>query len=134
MNNDNIISNQTIYYNECGVCLDKKYLSKTNCNHHFCISCIVKVSKCPLCRTNFIFPKLFKELKINFIKQENKKLLEIKNLFDILPNYIEQNNNNNIEYRFTNSNSNSNLFVDYVYLDSEERRRFAQTSHEYLIN
>eukprot|EP00959_Pyramimonas_sp_CCMP1952_P109925 2299344-Pyramimonas_sp.AAC.1 len=25
------------------------------------------------------------------------------------------------------------LFVDYVYLDSEERKRFAQSSHEYLI-
>lgn len=26
------------------------------------------------------------------------------------------------------------LFVDYVYLDTEERRRFAQQSHEYLID
>ena len=25
------------------------------------------------------------------------------------------------------------LFVDYIYLDTEERRRFAQSSHEYLI-
>ena len=25
------------------------------------------------------------------------------------------------------------LYVDYIYLDTEERRRFAQTSHEYLI-
>ena len=27
----------------------------------------------------------------------------------------------------------ASLFVDYVYLDTEERRRFAQVSHEYLI-
>jgi len=27
----------------------------------------------------------------------------------------------------------ANLLVDYVYLDSEERKRFAQASHEYLI-
>lgn len=27
----------------------------------------------------------------------------------------------------------ASLYVDYVYLDSEERRRFAQNSHEYLI-
>ena len=27
----------------------------------------------------------------------------------------------------------ASLFVDYVYLDTEERRRFAQQSHEYLI-
>ena len=27
----------------------------------------------------------------------------------------------------------SNLWVDYIYLDTDERRRFAQQSHEYLI-
>lgn len=27
----------------------------------------------------------------------------------------------------------TSLFVDYIYLDTEERRRFAQVSHEYLI-
>jgi len=31
-----------------------------------------------------------------------------------------------------NADSNE-LWVDYVYLDTDERRRFAQTSHEYLI-
>ena len=29
--------------------------------------------------------------------------------------------------------SNTTLLVNYVYLDSEERKRFAQASHEYLI-
>ena len=29
--------------------------------------------------------------------------------------------------------ANSSLLVDYIYLDSEERKRFAQASHEYLI-
>jgi hypothetical protein len=29
--------------------------------------------------------------------------------------------------------SDSHLLIDYVYLDSEERKRFAQASHEYLI-
>jgi hypothetical protein len=28
----------------------------------------------------------------------------------------------------------ASLYVDYVYLDTEERRRFAQVSHEYLIS
>ena len=27
----------------------------------------------------------------------------------------------------------SETYVDYVYLDTDERRRFAQVSHEYLI-
>jgi hypothetical protein len=29
--------------------------------------------------------------------------------------------------------SNTGLWVDYIYLDTDERRRFAQQSHEYLI-
>jgi hypothetical protein len=29
--------------------------------------------------------------------------------------------------------SNASLWVDYIYLDTDERRRFAQVSHEYLI-
>jgi len=29
--------------------------------------------------------------------------------------------------------SSTNLWVDYIYLDTDERRRFAQVSHEYLI-
>lgn len=29
--------------------------------------------------------------------------------------------------------SNAKLYVDYIYLDTDERRRFAQISHEYLI-
>ena len=33
----------------------------------------------------------------------------------------------------TGSLSNCSLWVDYIYLDTDERRRFAQVSHEYLI-
>ena len=31
------------------------------------------------------------------------------------------------------ANTVNNLWVDYIYLDTDERRRFAQVSHEYLI-
>ena len=31
------------------------------------------------------------------------------------------------------SNSSVKIFADYIYLDTDERRRFAQVSHEYLI-
>jgi hypothetical protein len=34
---------------------------------------------------------------------------------------------------FNSAMSNTSLLVDYIYLDSEERKRFAQASHEYLI-
>jgi hypothetical protein len=33
----------------------------------------------------------------------------------------------------TPSLSSASLYVDYIYLDTDERRRFAQVSHEYLI-
>tara|TARA_Y100000590_G_scaffold421974_2_gene526186 strand:+ start:1218 stop:2861 length:1644 start_codon:yes stop_codon:yes gene_type:complete len=32
-----------------------------------------------------------------------------------------------------NANSTAELWCDYIYLDTDERRRFAQVSHEYLI-
>jgi hypothetical protein len=32
------------------------------------------------------------------------------------------------------ANPVNNLWVDYIYLDTDERRRFAQVSHEYLID
>jgi len=37
------------------------------------------------------------------------------------------------EARLQSSLAAASLYVDYVYLDTEERRRFAQQSHEYLI-
>ena len=33
----------------------------------------------------------------------------------------------------TLSSGDVKLWVDYIYLDTDERRRFAQVSHEYLI-
>ena len=33
----------------------------------------------------------------------------------------------------TTSTPDIKMYVDYIYLDTDERRRFAQTSHEYLI-
>jgi hypothetical protein len=40
---------------------------------------------------------------------------------------------NNIVYTTTPSTLDMKLWVDYIYLDTDERRRFAQVSHEYLI-
>jgi len=41
-------------------------------------------------------------------------------------------NNSGLSFSLPSLKSAS-IFVDYVYLDTDERRRFAQTSHEYLI-
>jgi len=39
----------------------------------------------------------------------------------------------NIQVKYGINIVSAQLFVDYVYLDSDERRRFAQSTHEYLI-
>ena len=38
-----------------------------------------------------------------------------------------------ITFASVNSVSDAQLWADYIYLDTDERRRFAQVSHEYLI-
>ena len=40
--------------------------------------------------------------------------------------------NHNLNEAFGGTSTNT-LFCDYIYLDTDERRRFAQVSHEYLI-
>jgi hypothetical protein len=50
--------NQTKYnqeLQECGVCMDEKYVAIYNCNcskKHICPSCFLEVCACPMCRKN----------------------------------------------------------------------------------
>jgi hypothetical protein len=73
--------------------------------------------------------------------QEITLNVKFRNLEQV--SYIE--NNETILYNNTNVYLNevptefniditANLLIDYIYLDSSERRRFAQSSHEYLID
>ena len=39
----------------------------------------------------------------------------------------------NVKFGTLPANANVCMWCDYIYLDTDERRRFAQTSHEYLI-
>ena len=78
----------------------------------------------------------YHEVKIN-IEYESEKLMkdtntanftfeeETKATFD-----PTQNNNN---FNGTITLDKATLWVDYIFLDTDERRRFAQLSHEYLI-
>jgi len=58
---------------------------------------------------------------------------------DVRVTLIYNSHTNCINYKgttapaLTNLMADSYLLIDYVYLDSEERKRFAQASHEYLI-
>lgn len=47
--------------------------------------------------------------------------------------FVTQGNVSYLNFNSTSLFNNVQLLIDYVYLDSEERRRFAQVSHEYLI-
>jgi hypothetical protein len=61
----------------------------------------------------------YHEVKINIEFNDKSKCVDP---FQYLHNY------NNIP-----DIKDSKLYVDYIYLDTDERRRFAQSSHEYLI-
>ena len=63
----------------------------------------------------------YHEVKINI------EFEELKNLF------IAQTANSQNLVQATGSLQNTSLWVDYIFLDTDERRRFAQLSHEYLI-
>jgi len=61
--------------------------------------------------------------------------LRMKKLSDLC--YVQDTNElldiANIQSKYNINIISAKLFIDYIFLDSDERRRFAQSSHEYLI-
>ena len=66
----------------------------------------------------------YHEVKINV---DFRPVLELVNSDDTLSSVLEGDGST------AASISSCDLYVDYIYLDTDERRRFAQISHEYLI-
>ena len=67
----------------------------------------------------------YHEVKIN---------ITISNKEDLSKKFVNIWAGGTVEFGINNSNFNNfKLFADYIYLDTDERRRFAQVSHEYLI-
>ena len=60
---------------------------------------------------------------------EVKLNLELRTLADL----ITSNSDGDVYTGTAAGNLECKLYVDYIYLDTDERRRFAQVSHEYLI-
>ena len=118
-------------YSDCPVCLDKKCCVRTSCNHNFCIGCITKVSKCPLGRSELIILQLCKEIKNYKIIKEKEKLRQFVLAFESMLNYIDMDSNLHDSNLY---DSDIGLVIDYVYLDSNERRRFNNNYHEYELN
>ena len=59
--------------------------------------------------------------------------LEIENLDNLVRSDVAFNNPRETTNASTATITSCSLWVDYIYLDTDERRRFAQISHEYLI-
>ena len=78
----------------------------------------------------------YHEVKIN-IEYESEKLMKDINTVNFT--FEEENMatlnvaNNNSTFTGTITLDKATLWVDYIFLDTDERRRFAQLSHEYLI-
>ena len=65
---------------------------------------------------------------------EVKIWLEFNSLNNLCFDYANVANTHTIRDRVAQSGLvSASLYVDYIYLDTDERRRFAQVSHEYLI-
>jgi hypothetical protein len=80
----------------------------------------------------------YHEVKIN-IEYESEKLMKDINSINYtfeeenVANPTIANNNSNASYGGSITLDKATLWVDYIFLDTDERRRFAQLSHEYLI-
>ena len=78
----------------------------------------------------------YHEVKIN-IEYESEKLMKDTNTVNFTfeeetaATLVPGNNNNTFSGSITLDKAT--LWVDYIFLDTDERRRFAQLSHEYLI-
>ncbi len=76
----------------CPICYKNKKLVKTECNHYFCINCLLQIDKCALCR---------------------KKLITINNsICNKNINYIINNTDNSLIY-YTIDNHNLIVFSNY---------------------
>jgi len=80
----------------------------------------------------------YHEVKIN-IEYESEKLMKDTNSINYtfeeenVANPTIANNNSHANYGGSITLDKATLWVDYIFLDTDERRRFAQLSHEYLI-
>ena len=73
----------------------------------------------------------YHEVKINFEYETSSNMLDNKT-YNISKGATDTTHNSTLTST-TLTLSNVALWVDYIFLDTDERRRFAQLSHEYLI-
>jgi hypothetical protein len=75
----------------------------------------------------------YHEVKINIEYANANELVDQTDGNFSYDGTTKENDDNNTNKGGTLSMETSQLWVDYIFLDTDERRRFAQLSHEYLI-
>lgn len=147
---------------ECDICMNdfdsSVAVHNFKCIHVFCYECHQDLKNnghdnCPTCRADRLYdeyeqaePKIASLVQcyICMDKYNDDSLICDFNCNHKICNECNQNmkNNNSNKCPFCRSqrkettklDNNNELFVDYVYLDSNERRRFSNVGHEYLID
>jgi len=79
----------------------------------------------------------YHEVKVKMTFEKYQNLVKNVNEGDVDDNLMSNSNTLSLSYTDLDSSNVGNkkftLWCDYIYLDTDERRRFAQVSHEYLI-
>ena len=132
---------------ECDICLNdfNKSVAVNNfkCTHVYCYECHETLkhnnhNSCPTCRADRIKDEINDNNKVNWIKEIGNfqiESVEVQIGGHIIdrPRSVQISTNGDMCNKIYHKVSLPNISVDYVYLDSEERKQFAQIGHEYLI-
>jgi len=66
----------------CPICFQNEIDSVTECNHSFCIQCLCRVKKCPICRKSLNKSKICDEInKLNDTSSIDSLFMMNENLF-----------------------------------------------------
>jgi hypothetical protein len=66
----------------CPICLQNEVDSITECNHSFCVKCLCRVKKCPICRKSLNKSKICDEI-IKLDSLSNIDTSSIDSLFEM---------------------------------------------------
>jgi hypothetical protein len=68
---------------ECPICFEKNWISKSPCNHFICLQCLIKLKsdQCPSCRKPLFYslPNSIKTI-VNMTNYQQKNSLNINDL------------------------------------------------------
>lgn len=72
---------------ECPICLENKGNYYTECYHIYCLSCLIKIKRCAICRKGLIRVSLCQDIKRFLLVKQMKQIKQ--------PIRLRTNNTNN---------------------------------------